>query len=129
MTSPDPIPLGAYRGFGMVMRFDSISREYRVTLSNKMSYTVSLGTDLYGNITRLDNALAGIEAKRGAACEELENAKQQLATAQEQVNRPFPQEDELRTKSARLDELNIALNLDKPDNEDMDSGEELPKVG
>ena len=67
--------------------------------------------------------------KRGAACEELENAKQQLATAQEQVNRPFPQEDELRTKSARLDELNIALNLDKPDNEDMDSGEELPKVG
>ena len=61
MTSPDPIPLGAYRGFGMVMRFDSISREYRVTLSNKMSYTVSLGTDLYGNIARLDNALAGIE--------------------------------------------------------------------
>lgn len=81
MTSPDPVPLGAYRGFGMVMRFDSISREYRVTLSNKMSYTVSLGTDLYGNIARLDNALAGIEAQRDAAREELENAKQQFATA------------------------------------------------
>ena len=129
MTSPDPIPLGAYRGFGMVMRFDSISREYRVTLSNKMSYTVSLGTDLYGNIARLDNALAGIEAQRDTAREELENAKQQLATAQEQVNRPFPQEDELKAKSARLDELNIALNLDKRDNEDMDGGEELPKAG
>ena len=129
MTSPDPVPLGAYRGFGMVMRFDSISREYRVTLSNKMSYTVSLGTDLYGNIARLDNALAGIEAKRDAAREEMENAKQQLATAQEQVDRPFPQEDELRTKSARLDELNIALNLDKRDNEDLDGGEELPKAG
>ena len=129
MTSPDPIPLGAYRGFGMVMRFDSISREYRVTLSNKMSYTVSLGTDLYGNIARLDNALAGIKAQRDAAREELENAKQQFATAQEQVNRPFPQEDELHTKSARLDELNIALNLDKRDNEDMDDGEELPKAG
>ena len=129
MTSPDPIPLGAYRGFGMVMRFDSISREYRVTLSNKMSYTVSLGTDLYGNIARLDNALAGIEAQRDAAREELENAKQQFATAQEQVERPFPQEDELHTKSARLDELNIALNLDKRDNEDMDDGEELPKAG
>ena len=129
MTSPDPVPLGAYRGFAMVMRFDSISREYRVTLSNKMSYTVSLGTDLYGNIARLDNALAGIEAQRDAAREELENAKQQFATAQEQVERPFPQEDELHTKSARLDELNIALNLDKRDNEDMDDGEELPKAG
>ena len=129
MTSPDPIPLGAYRGFGMVMRFDSISREYRVTLSNKMSYTVSLGTDLYGNIARLDNALAGIEAQRDAAREELENAKQQFATAQEQVERPFPQEDELKAKSARLDELNIALNLDKRDNEDLDDGEELPKAG
>ena len=129
MTSPDPIPLGAYRGFAMVVRFDSFSREYRVTLSNQMSYTVSLGTDLYGNIARLDNALAGIKAKRDAAREELENAKQQFATAQEQVNRPFPQEDELRTKSARLDELNIALNLDKRDNEDMDDGEELPKAG
>ena len=62
MTSPDPIPLGVYRGFAMVVRFDSISREYRVTLSNKMSYTTALGTDLYGNIARLDNALAGIEA-------------------------------------------------------------------
>ncbi len=129
MTSPDPVPLGAYRGFAMVVRFDSISREYRVTLSNKMSYTTALGTDLYGNIARLDNALAGIEAQRAAAREELENAKQQLATAREQVNRPFPQEDELKAKSARLDELNIALNLDKRDNEDLDDGEELPKAG
>ena len=129
MTSPDPVPLGAYRGFGMVVRFDSFSREYRVTLSNKMSYTVSLGTDLYGNITRLDNALAGIETKRDAAREELENAKQQLATAQEQVERPFPQEEELSRKSARLDELNITLNLDKRDNEDLDGDEELPKAG
>ena len=67
--------------------------------------------------------------QRAAAREELENAKQQLATAREQVNRPFPQEDELKAKSARLDELNIALNLDKRDNEDLDDGEELPKAG
>ena len=90
---------------------------------------LSRDTDLYGNIARLDNALAGIEAQRDTAREELENAKQQLATAQEQVNRPFPQEDELKAKSARLDELNIALNLDKRDNEDLDGGEELPKAG
>ena len=122
-------PLGEYRGFSMVLYFDGICREYRVTLSNKMSYTVSLGTDLYGNIARLDNALAGIEAKRDAAREELENAKQQLATAQEQVNRPFPQEEELSRKSVRLDELNITLNLDKRDNEDLYGDEELPKAG
>ena len=129
MTSPDPVPLGAYRGFAMVVRFDSIPREYRLTLANKMRYTVSLGTDLSGNLACLDHALAGIEAQRDAAREELENAKQQFATAQEQVERPFPQEDELKAKSARLDELNIALNLDKRDSEDLDGGEELPKAG
>ena len=77
----------------------------------------------------MDNALAGIEAQQTASAELLANAEAQLAAAQEQVSRPFPQEEELRTKSARLDELNIALNLDKRDNEDLDGGEELPKAG
>ncbi|MBM6977391.1 helicase-related protein, partial [Intestinimonas butyriciproducens] len=128
MTSPDPIPLGEYRGFAMVLCFDPISREYKVTLSHKMSYTVSLGGDLHGNITRMDNALAGIEAQQAASAELLANAKAQLATAQEQVSRPFPQEEELKTKSARLDELNIALNLDKRDDENLDDAEEMPQA-
>ena len=128
MTSPDPIPLGEYRGFAMVLCFDPISREYKVTLSHKMSYTVSLGGDLHGNITRMDNALAGIEAQQAASAELLANAKAQLATAQEQVSRPFPQEDELRIKSARLDELNIALNLDKRDDENLDDTEDMPQA-
>ena len=128
MTNPDPIPLGEYRGFAMVLRFDSISREYRLTLSHKMSYTVSLGGDLYGNIARMDNALAGIEAQQAASAELLANAKAQLAAAQEQVSRPFPQEEELKTKSARLDELNIALNLDKRDDENLDDAEEMPQA-
>ena len=128
MTSPDPIPLGEYRGFAMVLCFDPISREYKVTLSHKMSYSVSLGGDLHGNITRMDNALAGIEAQQAASAELLANAEAQLAAAQEQVSRPFPQEEELRTKSARLDELNIALNLDKRDNENLDDAEEMPQA-
>lgn len=128
MTSPDPIPLGEYRGFAMVLCFDPVSREYKATLSHKMSYTVSLGGDLHGNITRMDNALAGIEAQRAAAAELLANAKAQLAAAQEQVSRPFPQEDELRIKSARLDELNIALNLDKRDDENLDDTEDMPQA-
>ncbi len=98
MTSPDPVPLGQYRGFDMVLRFDGISREYRVTLSHQMSYTVALGNDLYGNIARIDNALAGIEGQRTAAAQQLENAKRQLANAQEQAARPFPQEDELKVR-------------------------------
>ena len=128
MTSPDPIPLGEYRGFAMVLCFDPVSREYKVTLSHKMSYSVSLGGDLHGNITRMDNALAGIEAQQTASAELLANAKAQLAAAQEQVSRPFPQEEELRTKSARLDELNIALNLDKRDDENLDDAEEMPQA-
>ena len=128
MTSPDPIPLGEYRGFAMVLCFDPISREYKVTLSHKMSYTVSLGGDLHGNITRMDNALAGIEAQQAASAELLANAEAQLAAAQEQVSRPFPQEEELRTKSARLDELNIALNLDKRDDENLDDAEEMQQA-
>ena len=128
MTSPDPIPLGEYRGFAMVLCFDPVSREYKVTLSHKMSYTVSLGGDLHGNITRMDNALAGIEAEQAASAELLANAKAQLAAAQEQVSRPFPQEDELRIKSARLDELNITLNLDKRDDENLDDTEDMPQA-
>ena len=128
MTSPDTIPLGEYRGFAMVLCFDPVPREYKVTLSHKMSYSVSLGGDLHGNITRMDNALAGIEAEQAASAELLANAKAQLAAAQEQVSRPFPQEEELRTKSARLDELNIALNLDKRDDENLDDAEEMPQA-
>ena len=128
MTSPDPIPLGEYRGFAMVLCFDPVSREYKVTLSHKMSYTVSLGGDLHGNITRMDNALAGIEAQQAASAELLANAKAQLAAAQEQVSCPFPQEDELRIKSARLDELNITLNLDKREDENLDDTEDMPQA-
>ena len=128
MTSPDPIPLGEYRGFAMVLCFDPVPREYKVTLSHKMSYSVSLGGDLHGNITRMDNALASIETQRAASVELLVNAKAQLAAAQEQVSRPFPQEEELKTKSARLDELNIMLNLDKRDDENLDDAEEMPQA-
>ncbi len=123
MTSPDPIVLGQYRGFEMELYFDKMFREYKITLKGDMHYTVSLGTDIYGNIARLDHALSGMEEHRTACKEQLENVKVQLANAKEQVVRPFPQEDELKAKIARLDELNVLLNLDKRENEDLDNGE------
>ena len=123
MTSPDPVPLGQYRGFDMVLSFDSLAREYRITLKGELHHVTGLGTDIYGNIQRLDNLLSVLEERRTACVEQLENVKVQLDSAKEQVARPFPQEEELKTKSARLDELNILLDMDKKDNEVLDDGE------
>lgn len=129
MNSPDPIPLGSYRGFQMELSFDTVERAYKVALKGKLRYTVTLGSDLYGNITRLDNALEGLEKRLDTAVAELENTKKQFETAKVEVTKPFAQEDELKSKTARLDELNILLNMDKPENEivggEPDEGDEL----
>ncbi len=129
MNSPDPIPLGSYRGFQMKLSFDTVERTYKVALKGKLRYNVTLGSDLYGNITRLDNALEGLEKRLDTAVAELENTKKQFDTAKVEVTKPFAQEDELKSKTARLDELNILLNMDKPENEivggEPDEGDEL----
>ena len=126
MTSPDPVPLGQYRGFAMELSFESFSKEFRITLKGALTHTTSLGTDIFGNILRLDNLLGGMEERLIACREQLENVNVQLANAKQEVEKPFPQEDELKTKSARLDELNILLNMDKRESEivDGDVGDE-----
>jgi uncharacterized membrane-anchored protein YhcB (DUF1043 family) len=101
----------------MELSFDTVERAYKVALKGKLRYTVTLGSDLYGNITRLDNALEGLEKRLDTAVAELENTKKQFETAKVEVTKPFAQEDELKSKTARLDELNILLNMDKPENE------------
>ena len=129
MTSPDTVQIGQYRGFTMELFFDVLSREYKLSLKNYLSHFVSLGSDLYGNITRIDNVLDGMP-DRMKDCElQLETVRSQLASARVEVEKPFPQEEELKTKSARLDELNILLNLDKSENEIVDGerGEEEPQ--
>ena len=128
MTSPDPVPLGQYRGFAMELSFESFSKEYRITLKGALTHTTGLGTDIFGNILRLDNLLGGMEERLIACREQLENVNVQLENAKQEVEKPFPQEDELKTKSARLDELNILLNMDKRESEIMDGepGEEAP---
>ena len=128
MKSPDAVPLGEYRGFSMVLYFESFSKEYRVTLKHELSYTVSLGADVYGNIQRIDNALDGLVAKIADSEQQLEGIRGQLAGAKSEVEKPFPQEEELKEKSARLDELNILLNMDKRENE-MDDGDRSEDEG
>ena len=128
MTSPDPIPIGQYRGFDMELSFDTFSREYKITLIHQLRHTVTLGTDTFGNIQRLDNTLSSFEERMVACTEQLENTRVQLENAKAEVQKPFPQEEELKTKSARLNELNAMLNLDKRENEIVDGerGEEEP---
>ena len=128
MTSPDPVPLGQYRGFAMELSFESFSKEFRITLKGTLTHTTGLGTDIFGNILRLDNLLGGMEERLIACREQLENVNVQLANAKQEVEKPFPQEDELKIKSARLDELNILLNMDKRESEIVDGepGEDTP---
>lgn len=121
MTSPDAIPIGTYRGFAMILSFDTFAKEYRLNLKSQLSHTVPLGADLFGNIQRIDNMLAGLESDLQQCEAQLDNAQVQLTNAKTAVVKPFPQEDELKTKLARLDELNILLNLDKRENEIVDS--------
>ena len=120
MTSPDAIPIGMYRGFAMVLSFDTFAKEYRLNLKGQLSHPISLGRDLFGNIQRIDNMLAGLESDLRQCEAQLDNARVQLSNAKAAVDKPFPQEDELKTKLARLDELNILLNLDKRENEIVD---------
>ena len=130
MTSPDPVPLGEYRGFQTELSFDTFEKEYKVKLKGELGYAVSLGTDTFGNITRLDNALEGLPKRLEINEQELENVKKQFETAKVDVEKPFNQEEELKTKTARLNELNALLNVDKRENEivggEPDEGDEEP---
>ena len=128
MTSPDPIPIGQYRGFDMELSFDTFSREYKITLIHQLRHTVTLGTDIFGNIQRLDNTLSSFEERMTACANQLENTRVQLENAKAEVQKPFPQEEELAAKTARTNELNALLNLDKKENEIVDGerGDEEP---
>ena len=121
MTSPEPQKLGSYMEFSMLFSFDSFGKEYKVSLEGAISHTITLGTDALGTITRLNNALAEIPKKLEYCREQLKTLHQQMETAKKEVEIPFEQEQELQTKSARLAELNVLLNMDKHENEIVDS--------
>lgn len=113
VTGAEPVTIGSYRGFSMAMSVEDFGRQFVLTLRGEMSHRVELGKDVRGNIVRIDNALSQIPARIQAAQAQLENVKNQLETAKAEVNKPFPKEDELKTKSARLSELNAELNIDE----------------
>ena len=120
MTNPEPIKIGSYHGFEMELFFDTFSREYKITLKNELRHTTPLGTDIFGNIQRLDNLIASFPEKQTACENQLDNEKVQLENAKAELDKPFVHEEELKTKSARLAELNAMLDLNKKDNEIVD---------
>ena len=131
MNSPDAIPLGEYRGFQMELYFDTVQRNYVVKLKGETSRDVPLGDDSHGNIVRIDNGIERFEEALADTKNSLENTEKQFETAKQEIEKPFTKEEELRAKTARLDELNILLNMDKKENEivggEPDEGEMIEK--
>ena len=108
----EPVQIGSYRGFTMSVEFSAWKQEYTLLLKGQMTHRASLGTDPRGNLTRIDNALSQMSQRLEATKAQLDNLYQQQAAAKEEVGKPFPYEDDLRVKSARLVELDTLLNLD-----------------
>ena len=121
MLSPEATQIGSYRGLTLELAFDTFAREYRLTMIGQLRHTVTLGTDVFGNLQRMDNALEGLPIKEQTCREQLSNLQTQLETAKVEVQKPFPREAELNTKTARLEELNSLLNLDHKEPEIVDA--------
>ena len=108
----EPVPIGSYRGFAMSLTVENFGKDFILTLKGRMSHRVELGKDARGNLVRIDNALAQMPERYKTVQGRFENVQAQLATAKAELGKPFPQEAELKEKSARLAELNAELNID-----------------
>ena len=124
MTSPDPVPLGKYRGFDLELSFEPFEKVYQVKIKGRLSRSISLGTDAGGNITRIDNAIEKIPERLEAKKQELQTVEQQFTTAKMEVEKPFDKEKELTEKTNRLNVLNGLLNVDKRENVIIDAPDE-----
>ena len=127
-TGAEGIQIGTYRGFRLELDYDHFQNAFLAVLHGKLRHTAVLGTDARGNLPRLDNALNKITSRIEAAQTQLENLHNQQAAAKEELGKPFPQEQELREKSARLAELDAELSMDSPEIPETPAAEERPSV-
>ena len=127
-TSPEPAEIGAYLGFKMMLSFDTFGKRFQLALKNVLSHSVDLGTDVFGNISRIDNVLAGLPKKLEHCKRNLEDLHRQVETAMKEVDKPFPQEQELKEKTERLAELDILLNMDKSQSDGIDAQPEAEET-
>lgn len=124
LQGSDSILLGRYRGFSMSLQYDAAHTDYKLTMKGAMSHTISLGADIFGNITRMDNLIDGLAKELAEYQAALQDTHTQLANAKAEMETPFAKEAELAEKSARLKELNILLNMDQKDKTLMDDAPE-----
>ncbi len=120
LQDSQPVHFGQYRGFALSLRYDADTTDYKLTMKGALSHTISLGADIYGNITRIDNLLDGLSKILAMKQEEMHDTQTQLANAKAEMETPFAREAELAEKAARLKELNILLNMDQKDKSLMD---------
>ena len=120
LTGTAPVSLGSYRGFQMTLCFDSFEKLFKISMQGTLTYKVGLGTDVFGNIQRMDNLLESMPTRQLDYKKKLKNLEIQVENAKQEIAMPFPREEELKEKAARLDQLNILLNMDKRENEIVD---------
>jgi hypothetical protein len=123
LSSPEPVPLGKFAGFGLELAFDVVSREFQCVIVGKLRHTVPLGDDAVGNVARIDNAINALESRCDGCREQLENIRTQMDNAKAEALKPFGKEAELTEKSARLAELDALLNMDEKTVEVLDGGD------
>ena len=121
MTSPEPKEVGSYRGFTLLLSYDIVAKVFRMTLRGELSHTVELGSDIHGNIQRMENMLESLPSRLSACEKALATLKEQMDNAKAKVKKPFEQEHELSEKAARLAELDALLNMDKRENATLDA--------
>ena len=123
-TSPELKEIGLFRGFALLLSYDTFSKVFKLTLKGTLSHTIDLGSDIHGNIQRMENAFDMFPTRLNACEQALANIQTQIENAKAEAEKPFAQEDELRTKSARLAELDAMLNMDKRENNTLDAAPE-----
>lgn len=128
MTSPEPKEVGGYRGFTLLLSYDIVAKVFRMTLRGELSHTVELGSDIHGNIQRMENVLESLPSRLSACEKALATLKEQMENAKAEVEKPFEQEQELSEKAARLAELNALLNIDKRENDVLDAEPEHTEI-
>ena len=120
LQGSEPVLLGQYRGFSLSLQYIAANTDYKLTIKGAISHIISLGADIYGNITRMDNVVDGLAKELEAYRAVLQDTQTQLANAKAEMETPFAREKELAEKSARLKELNILLNMDQKDHALLD---------
>ncbi|HMM31466.1 MAG TPA: helicase, partial [Clostridia bacterium] len=129
MMSPEPKEIGTYLGFKLLLSYDSFANNFRLSLKGALSHTIILGGDIHGNIQRIDNTLEALPKWLTNYEKALSDVQHQIENAKAELAKPFAQEDELREKLARLTELDVLLNMDKKENETLDTVPDNDAVG